>query len=209
MGIWFLSLLINSGCNRDLVEYDSNDLKISIEKGEEWLHNFPLFLGINIKNPPQIAASGGNRRKEALPHWCYQRGIQYEDGLYLPSKKEPLTDGISGATPKGSFNVKMSPTGKLKKFIVKIEINHSTDFNDAYPKSAKEGDANYSGGKEGSGQPALVYAAEVDLTSGKKEFTAKLIGHGSPDGSNGDLTKDTSSLTTALHIVKSITVYVQ
>ena len=55
MGIWFLSLLINSGCNRDLVEYDSNDLKISIEKGEEWLHNFPLFLGINIKNPPQIA----------------------------------------------------------------------------------------------------------------------------------------------------------
>ena len=51
MGIWFLSLLINSGCNRDLVEYDSNDLKISIEKGEEWLHNFPLFLGINIKNP--------------------------------------------------------------------------------------------------------------------------------------------------------------
>ena len=89
MGIWFLSLLINSGCNRDLVEYDSNDLKISIEKGEEWLHNFPLFLGINIKNPPQIAiwtedmegnylstvyvthkiatqswqASGGNRRK--------------------------------------------------------------------------------------------------------------------------------------------------
>lgn len=235
MGIWFLSLLINSGCNRDLVEYDSNDLKISIEKGEEWLHNFPLFLGINIKNPPQIAiwaedmegnylstvyvthkiatqswqASGGNRRKEALPHWCYQRGIQYEDGLYLPSKKKPLTDGISGATPKGSFNVKMSPTGKQKKFIVKIEINHSTDFNDAYPKSAKEGDANYSGGKEGSGQPALVYAAEVDLTSGKKEFTAKLIGHSSPDGSNGDLTKDTSSLTTALHIVKSITVYVQ
>ena len=55
MGIWFLSLLINSGCNRDLVEYDSNELKISIEKGEEWLHNFPLFLGINIKNPPQIA----------------------------------------------------------------------------------------------------------------------------------------------------------
>ena len=120
-----------------------------------------------------------------------------------------MTDGISGATPKGSFNVKMSPTGKLKKFIVKIEINHSTDFNDAYPKSAKEGDVNYSGGKEGSGQPALVYAAEVDLTSGKKEFTAKLIGHSSPDGSNGDLTRDTSSLTTALHIVKSITVYVQ
>lgn len=33
IGIWFLSLSINSGCNRDLVEYDSNDLKIYIEKG--------------------------------------------------------------------------------------------------------------------------------------------------------------------------------
>ena len=235
MGIWLLSLFINSGCNRELVEYDSNDLKISIEKGEEWMHDFPLFLGINKKNPPQIAiwtedmeghylstiyvthkiatqswqASGGNRRKEALPHWCYQRGIQYEDGLYLPTKKEPLTDGITGATPKGSFNVKMSPTGKLKKFIVKIEINHSTDFNDAYPKSAKEGDANYSGGKEGSGQPALVYATEVDLASCKKELDSSLIGHSSPDGSNGNITKDTSSLTTALHIVKKITICTQ
>lgn len=55
MGIWLLSLFINSGCNRELVEYDSNDLKISIEKGEEWMHDFPLFLGINKKNPPQIA----------------------------------------------------------------------------------------------------------------------------------------------------------
>lgn len=235
MGLWFLSLLINSGCNRELIEYNTDDLKISIEKGEEWMHDFPLFLGINKKNPPQIAiwtedteghylstiyvthkiatqswqASGGNRRKEALPHWCYQRGVQYEDGLYLPTKKSPFTDGISGATPKGSFDVRITFTDKVKKFIVKAEINHSTDFNGAYPKSAKEGDANYSGGKEGSGQPALVYAAEVDLTSNEKVFAAKLIGHSSPDGSNGDITEDTSSLTTALHIVKSITIYIR
>ena len=79
-------------------------------------------------------ASGGNRRKEALPHWCYSRGIKYDDGLYLPTKKEPLTDGISGATPQGSFDIKLSPTTALKKFVVKIEINHSTDFNEAFPK---------------------------------------------------------------------------
>lgn len=35
------------------------------------------------------------------------------------------------------------------------------------PKSAKEGDTNYSGGKEGSGQPAVVYSADIDLASGK------------------------------------------
>lgn len=234
LGLWLIALM-NGGCNKELVEYNSNDLNISIEKGDEWLHDFPLFLGINKKNPPQIAiwtedmegnylstiyvthkiatqswqASGGNRRKEALPHWCYQRGVVYEDGLLLPTKKSPLTDGITGATPKGSFDVRLVPTGKMKKFIVKVEINHSTDFNEAYPESAKEGDSNYSGGEKGSGQPAVVYAAEVDLTSDKKSFVAELIGHSSADGTNGDISTDTSSLTTALHIVKSITIHLQ
>lgn len=230
-----LIALFNGGCKKELVEYNSNDLKICVEKGEEWLHDFPLFLGINKKNPPQIAiwtedleghylstiyvthkiatqswqASGGNRRKEALPHWCHQRGIAYEDGLYLPTKKSPLTDGITGATPHGSFDVRLVPAGRLRKFIVKVEINHSTDFNEAFPESAKEGDSNYSGGKKGSGQPAVVYAAEVDLTSGEKKFVAELIGHSNADGSSGDITADTSSLTTALHIVKSITIIIQ
>lgn len=87
-----------------------------------------------------------------------------------PPKKEPLTDGISGATPHGSFDIKLSPTTALKKFVVKIEINHSTDFNEAFPKLAKEGESNYSGGKEGSGQPAIVYTANVDLLSGENHL---------------------------------------
>ena len=62
--------------------------------------------------------------------------------------------------------------------------------------------------KREAGSLPLVYAAEVDLTSGEKVFAAKLIGHSRPDGSNGDITEDTSSLTTALHIVKSITIYI-
>ena len=169
--LWLVSLC---SCQQELIEYEKGDVKVCIEQGERWLHDFPLFLGINKKNPPQIAvwledtqgnylstvyvthkiatqswqASGGNRRKEALPHWCYSRGIKYDDGLYLLTKKEPLTDGISGATPHGSFDIKLSPTTALKKFVVKIEINHSTDFNEAFPKLAKEGETNYSGGKE-------------------------------------------------------------
>lgn len=230
--LWFFTLC---SCQKELVEYKKGDVKVSIEQGTQWLHDFPLFLGINKKNPPQIAiwledmqghylstvyathkiatqswqASGGNRRKEALPHWCYSRGVKYSDGLYLPTKKQPLTDGISGATPHGSFNVKVSPTAELKKFVVKIEINHSTDFNDAFPKWAKEGEANYSGGEEGSGQPAVVYAANIDLTSGKSSFEANLIGQSSPDGSSGVINKDVSGLTTALHIVKHITINIQ
>lgn len=236
MIVLFLSwLLCLSSCNEEMVEYRSNDLKVAIEPGEEYLHDFPLFMGIKKKNPPQIAiwvedmegkylstiyvshkiatqswqAAGGNRRKEALPHWCHQHGIKYSDGLYLPTKEEPVADGISGATPRSGFDVKMTPYGELKKFVLKVEVNHSTDFNDNWPKLAKEGDANYSGGKEGSGQPAVIYAAIVDLTSNNHIFEAELIGHSSPDGSDGNIDTDISSLTTALHIVKRITVEIQ
>lgn len=231
----YLSLLSFCSCQKELMEYQTGDVKICIEQGEEWLHDFPLFMGIKKKNPPQIAiwmedmkgnylstiyvshkiaaqawqSAGGNRRKEALPHWCHSRGVQYKDGLYLPTKNEPLTDAISGATPRSNFNVKLHPAELLKQFRIKVEINHSTDFNEYYPKSAAEGDSNYSGGKEGSGQPAIVYAADIDLMSGNTSFQAVPIGHSSPDGSSGNVDADTSTLTTALHIVKRITINVQ
>ena len=235
LAVLYLSLFSFFSCQQELIEYEQGDVKVCIEQGSEWLHDFPLFLGIKKKNPPQIAiwledtegkylstiyvthkiatqswqASGGNRRKESLPHWCYSRGVKYDDGLYLPTKDKPFVDGISGATPQGSFDVKLRTKNALKQFIVKVEINHSTDFNEYYPKSAEEGQDNYSGGKEGSGQPALVYAAVVDLASEKKSFEATLIGHSSPDGTSGSIYEDTSKLTTALHIVKQISIQIQ
>lgn len=235
MMMWLLPFVLLGSCEKELVEYERGSLKICVEPGDAWLHDFPVFLGINKKNPPQLAiwiedaggkyvstlyathkiatqswqASGGNRRREALPHWCYSRGVRYADGLYLPTKREPLTDGISGATPQSGFDVKLLPGQDLKHFVVKIEVNHSTDFNDAYPQSAKAGEPGYSGGKHGSGQPAVVYAVEVDLLSGAKEFEAVLMGHSTPDGASGEVDPDVSQLTSALRIVKRITVRVQ
>lgn len=230
-----LSAVSLTSCDKELIEYEQGDIKVCIEQGREWLHDFPVFLGIKKKNPPQIAIwledmqgnylstvyvshkiatqdwqmAKGNRRKEALPHWCFSRGVKYFDGLYLPTKDKPLVDGISGATPRESFDVKLRTANHLKHFVVKVEVNHSTDFNDKFPKNAQEGDANYSGGKEGSGQPAVIYKAEVDLTTGKKTFEATLIGHSSPDGSDGEIYTDMSGLTTALEIVEQITINIQ
>lgn len=235
MMMWLLPFVLLGSCEKELVVYEQGDLKISVEQGEAWLHDFPVFMGIKKKNPPQLAiwiedaggnyistvyathkiatqswqAAGGNRRKEALPHWCYSRGVRYADGLYLPTKREPLTDGISGATPQGGFDLKLRPGRDLERFVLKVEVNHSTDFNDAYPESAKAGETGYSGGKHGSGQPAVVYAAEVDLSSGGREFEAVLIGHSSPDGTSGGVDPDVSGLTSALRIVERITVRVR
>jgi hypothetical protein len=238
--LYGLSLLFTFSCRNDLVEYVHGDLKIDVEQGDCWEHEFPLFMGIKIKNPPQIAiwledkqgnylstvyvshkiatqswkANDGNPRKEALPHWQHVRALNNMDGLTGATPKggltiQPVTDGVTGATPRGSFDLKFRPAETLKRFVVKIELNHSTDFNESYPKTAKTGEPDYSGGKEGSGQPAVVYAAEIDLSSGATAFEAVIIGHSSPDGASGKIESDLSGLTTALHIVKKITVNIQ
>lgn len=231
-----LALATISCSGQDTVrpEFGNGNIKVSIKQGNEWLHDFSIFWFIKRKNAPQIAiwtedlegnflstiyvskrlatqswiAAGGNRRKEALPCWSYAQGKQYTDGLYLPTKSESLPDAVTGATPKGSFTANLQMNEDIKQFVVKCEFNHSTDFNAYYPKDAKEGDVNYSGGKVGSGQPAVVYQTVIDLDSGKNEFKGELIGHSSPDGSDGKIYPDTSRLTTALYIVKEITIYV-
>ena len=183
MGLTFIYLWLISlcSCQKELIEYEKGDVKICIEQGEQWLHDFPLFLGINKKNPPQIAI------------WLEDTQGNYLSTVYVTHKIATQSWQASG--------------GNRRKEA--LEINHSTDFNEAFPKSAKDGEANYSGGKEGSGQPAIVYAANVDLSKSEKSFEANLMGHSSPDGSSGEVNKDTSGLTTALHIVKRITVIIQ
>ena len=229
------SVMMMASCSKEHIEYQAGDLCVNIEAGDGWLHDYPLFLGIKKKNPPQIAAwledtdgrylstlyaskkiatqgwasSGGNRRKEALPYWCHRRGVVYEDGLYLPTKSQPLVDGMTGATPRADFNVRLKEKTGLRHFYVMVEVNHSIDFNDRYSDDKREGEPDYSGGPEGSGQPALVYRVDVNLDSASTSFDAVLIGHSSADGSDGKLYNDLYGITSALTIVKRITVNVK
>ena len=229
------SVMMMASCSKEHIAYQAGDLSVNIEAGDGWLHDYPLFLGIKKKNPPQIAAwledtdgrylstlyaskkiatqgwasSGGNRRKEALPYWCHRRGVVYEDGLYLPTKSQPLVDGMTGATPRADFNVRLKEKTGLRHFYVMVEVNHSIDFNDRYSDDKREGEPDYSGGPEGSGQPALVYRVDVNLDSASTSFDAVLIGHSSADGSDGKLYNDLYGITSALTIVKRITVNVK
>jgi hypothetical protein len=201
----------------------SGTLRIDLILGSAWIHAFNAFT----KVPPQFSLwaadesgayaktlyatkkiatqgwvfSGGNRRKEALPYWCHQRGVAYRDGLYLPSKEEPLADAISSATPQAAFSLSFDPPAGMARFFVYLEINHSVDFNAAYPKNADPGAASYSGGKDGSGQPALVYRVLVDSASGSALAPVELVGHSSPDGSDGGLDADLSGIDSALDIL--------
>lgn len=231
LGCAAITLLCQSACRKEQLVYSSGDIRIRITAGTHWLHSYPLLLGIDKRNPPQLAvwledlegnylssifvtykiaregwiSNGGNRRKEALPHWGHQRGVMASDGIYLPTKESPLPDGITGATPRASKEVKLSLTNFSKPIVVKAEVNHSTDFNEFYTKDAQNGTPGYSGGSGGSGQPSLIYAATI-YPNQNQPIELQLIGHGSPDGSTGQIYPIDKSITSALSIIEKITV---
>ena len=72
-----------------------------------------------------------------------------------------------------------------------MEVNHSFDYNDYLTE-------NNSGV---NGQPSLIYHAKfIAGTSGIAKLNP--IGHGSVDGSNGNIVYELDSFTTAFTIIK-------
>lgn len=206
------TLLGLNACENDLLARERGGIKVEIEQGPHWLHEFTAFMGIKQKNAPQMAVwaedMSGNylstlfvTKRTTTQSWRGNPGLTRPESLpaWTFAVNGASIDGFSGATPRESFDVKIRPNGALRRFVVKVEVNHSTDWNESWPESA--------GGE--NGQPAVVYAAAIDLDSEQKEFSATLVGHSSADGSNGDITTDTSTLTTALDICKSITVKIE
>jgi hypothetical protein len=143
------------------------------------------------------------RRPEALPCWSHKHNVVYPDGLYMPTRENPLTDAVTAASPAGNFHLNTKVPQGLTKLVVLVEVNLPGDYNEAYPGNASPGSPNYSGA---SGQPSIIYEASVDLASGPGTWELKPIGHGSPDGSDGAISPDLSGLTTAKDIISGVTV---
>lgn len=226
LGVIAVAILTACGKNGQNTSYGIGDYQLSIEPGEAWHHTFYAMGFIPIENEPQMAIwledtcgnflstvyvtersatqgwrmAGGARRPEAFPRWSHRRGIAAPDGLYMPTADAP--EAATGATPHGSFTACFA-TGQSPA-IVYAEINHSADFNQYYTAEALPGTPSYSGGKEGSGQPAIVYSAPI-LGEDSSEITVlKPIGHSSPCGSDGLLRTSLDSITSALDIVSRI-----
>ena len=212
-------------------------LQIHIEEGEHYLHRVPVFLFIAVKAPPQFAlwiedmdgkfiktlfvtsrtaladwrkAPGDDtpkdelRRSESLPLWTHRSTGTAADHWDGPL---PGVDAVSSATPKSGFSIQTALPKELTRFRIMAEVNASLDFNESYPKDAEKGSPEYSGGPWGSGQPALVYAAEVDTSeAGSGPVELELQGHSSPDGSTGELYVNMEGITTAREIIGKIEV---
>ena len=171
-----------------------------------------LFITESIATQSWRSAPGDStpkeeiRRVESLPAWSHRHGNVYADGAPLPTDEEPMPDAVTAATPTTGFRIETRLPPGDGSVVVYVEVNNSADFNDAYPKDAVVGTPGYSGGPWGSGQPALVYAAEVDrarLASGSPT-TLECIGHSSPDGSSGEINRDLTGVTTAAQILDEV-----
>jgi len=145
-------------------------------------------------------------RPAALPYWSHRRGIKNSAGYYLPDVENPVADAYTGPTPPGDFllNTHVEMPG-LKKFAVYLEINQTWDWNEFWTNAKYPDDTEY----KTSCQPALVYMADLNLDSGVKEYTLKVIGHSHYSGLTGELFTDLSTITTALNIIKEAKVEVK
>lgn len=146
---------------------------------------------------------GEIRRPAALPYWGHRRGIQAEDGLYLPSPENPLPDAYTGATPPGSFVLRTRADEPLEKpFHLFFEVNQSWDWNRYWTNNRYPGDMDY----HSSAQPALVYKTMIDPNDPRDEYIMEPEGRSHQSGATGELFDDLYTLTTALNIAERITV---
>jgi len=146
---------------------------------------------------------GEIQRPAALPHWGHQRGVKNEFGNMIPSPSMPVPDAITGPTPKHGFVLNTwSGLPLPDRFVLKMEINQTWDFNEYWTNGKFPGNDEYIT----SCQPALVYGVVIDQASDIAEYVLKPIGHSHYDGSNGALTTDLSTITTALDIAREVKV---
>jgi hypothetical protein len=142
---------------------------------------------------------GPIRRPAALPVWAHSRGVQEDDGLFVPTVSTPVADAYTGATPLNDFVIysKIQDTS-IRVFNVYFEINQTWDWNDYWTNNKYPDDEDY----KTSCQPSLVYMTKVDRGSTQEIYDLKVIGHGHYSGDDGEIYPDLSTITTALDITK-------
>ncbi|GHT87826.1 hypothetical protein FACS1894137_15550 [Spirochaetia bacterium] len=121
-------------------------------------------------------------RPEALPVWNHKM-----------QNNTAQIDIVSAATSKDAVDVQID-NGSLingQEYNVYLEINHSFDYNNTWPEK----------GNDINGQPSLIYHTKfIARSSGGIKLNP--IGHGSVNGTDGNIVQGLEDMTTALTIIK-------
>jgi hypothetical protein len=146
------------------------------------------------------------RRPEALPIWSHKMGVKYKDGLYMPDKKHPLPDAVTGATNTDKKFIKEwdIPSNLVKgKYYIYAEINNSYDYNSTYKEKLPKSNKYYSAV---NGQPSLLYKTEIEMGANIINQKMTVIGHGEVLGKDGSIDPDLSGVKEAMQILEYITI---
>jgi hypothetical protein len=221
LALFFIAICLSlTGCCTGQSKEQNMDMQdkieLSVEAGEYWLGKMKVFI-FSMNKTPQFAAwiedENGNYistitvtnrsakrnwisspkegRPEALPVWNFkQQNNQSFSNL----------DTVTTATPKGSVEAAIDKKSLTdgNTYNVYLEINHSFDYNDYWTK-ANSGD---------NGQPSLIYQTQF-IAGQSGHISLVPIGHGSVDGSDGNIVSGLESLTSALRIIKNAYIVVK
>lgn len=193
-------------------------ISVRVEPGEHW-HSRMWVIVFPVTKSPQLAVwvetpegeyvdtltvtgrtaeqkwrsapEGG--RPESLPVWSHASAAGNDD-----------LDAASTATPDDRVQLErgLSRLEPDKRYVIRAEVNHSYDYNEHWPKKAREGDPGYSGV---NGQPSVLYEGNMVYAPGNN-VVLEPVGRGSVDGLDGIPRKSLTGLTTALSIVETIAV---
>jgi len=144
---------------------------------------------------------GTLRRPAALPVWAHARGVQEDDGLYIPTSETAMPDAVTGATPSNNFIILSNSSAKSIVHVY-FEINQTWDWNEYWTNNKYPDDEDY----KTSCQPSLIYRATIDIENKLVIDNFKTIGHGHYNGSTGQIFTDLSTITTAKEILSDLTI---
>jgi len=131
--------------------------------------------------------------RECFPVWSNQ--IE-KAGLKLPGSTTPYSDAVTSATPQSSFAVATHIGQTNDSFIIYAEINKTGDYNDYYTEDRTGW----------IGQPSIVYSVMIDPIAKDQTYFLKPAGHGSTDKDTPVLREGFDNITTALEMVREISV---
>lgn len=105
-------------------------------------------------------------------------------------EKYPDLDTVTGATPWADYKIETVTGKKSGKLKILLELNQSLDYGWYYGENSINSQATSNIFYMDSGEPALVYAVDIDLDSPQTVYEMSLIGYSHFAGENGQLYTD-------------------
>ncbi|MBQ4811860.1 hypothetical protein J8M20_10955 [Pseudoalteromonas luteoviolacea] len=163
-----------------------------------------------LEGQEEPTSKNSRMRPESLPVFLHQLNMRADNGVLVPDSESLAIDGFSGATMTDNFIFTTRLQAPLNgPHRVRLEVNHSFDYNEYYSSDRFLDDPIYSGDGY-SAQPSVIYEAIIDFDSQQSGTLAvmSLVGHGHHSGRDGNIYSDVSQLTSALELVERVIVSV-